>query len=138
GRGARRHEHPDPWRSRDRQRARARVRPGVPRRDVQRRATPPSPARQGAGHRIEGRMSARLGIQVPEAARAGLDALIERANAERWAERLFDRDTTLWTTDPDVSADISDRLGWLDAPEHFGLQVAALEGFGDGLADAGF
>src|SRR5436190_6560735 len=83
-------------------------------------------------------MSARLGIQVTESARVGLDELIERANAERWAERLFDRDTSLWTTDPDVSADITDRLGWLDAPEHFGLQVAALEGFGDGLADAGF
>ncbi|MEO8273902.1 MAG: glucose-6-phosphate isomerase [Chloroflexota bacterium] len=83
-------------------------------------------------------MSARMRIQLPDAARAGLDRLLERANAERWAERLFDRDTSLWTADPDVSADIADRLGWLDAPEHFSLQIAALEGFGDGLAEAGF
>jgi transaldolase/glucose-6-phosphate isomerase len=76
--------------------------------------------------------------RLPEAEQRTFDALVERANAERWAERLFDRDTSLWTTDADVSADIADRLGWLDAPQHFGLQVAALEGFGDGLADAGF
>jgi transaldolase/glucose-6-phosphate isomerase len=83
-------------------------------------------------------VSARLRIQLPGAARADLDRLLDRANEERWAERLFDRDTSLWTADPDVSADITDRLGWLDAPEHFSLQIAALEGFGDGLAEAGF
>jgi glucose-6-phosphate isomerase len=76
--------------------------------------------------------------RLPEAAQQAFDALAERANAERWAERLFDRDTSLWTTDADVAADIADRLGWLDAPEHFRLQIAALEGFGDGLADTGF
>jgi glucose-6-phosphate isomerase len=83
-------------------------------------------------------MSARLRIQLADAEKAAIDALLDRANAERWAERVFDRDTSLWTTDPDVSADITDRLGWLSAPEHFSLQVAALEGFGDGLAEAGF
>jgi glucose-6-phosphate isomerase len=77
-------------------------------------------------------------IELPEAAQAALDALVEQANTERWAERLFDRDTSLWTDDPDVAADITDRLGWLDAPEHFTLQAAALEGFGDGLGEAGF
>jgi len=83
-------------------------------------------------------MSARQRIQLPGSAKEAFDQLIERANAENWAERLFDRDTSLWTRDPDVSADITDRLGWLDAPEHFRLQIAALEGLGDGLGDAGF
>ncbi len=77
-------------------------------------------------------------IRLAAAAQPAFDKLVERATAERWAERLFDRDTSLWTTDPDVGADITDRLGWLDAPEHFTLQIPALEGFGDGLADAGF
>ncbi|HUQ77730.1 MAG TPA: hypothetical protein VM427_02500 [Patescibacteria group bacterium] len=66
------------------------------------------------------------------------DAAVERAIEERWAERLWDRDPTLWSTDPRVQGAIADRLGWLDAPAHFADQVAALEGFGEGIRDAGF
>ncbi len=78
----------------------------------------------------------QLAFGAPE--QAIVDALVERATEERWAERLFDGDTSLWTTDPDVAADITDRLGWLRSPAHFSLQIAALEGFGDGIRDAGF
>ncbi len=77
-------------------------------------------------------------LQLPADAEARLEELIQQATTERWAERLFDRDTTLWTDDPDVSANIVDRLGWLDAPAHFGQQTPALEGFGDGIVEAGF
>jgi transaldolase/glucose-6-phosphate isomerase len=73
----------------------------------------------------------------PEEQRA-IDELTARAQDERWAERLFDRDTSLWTDDPDVATAIADRLGWLDAPAHFALQAAALEGFGDGVRETGF
>jgi glucose-6-phosphate isomerase len=79
-------------------------------------------------------LAIRLGADQ-ERARA---VWIERARSERWAERLFDRDPTLWTSDERVAASISERLGWLDAPEHFTDQIAALEGFGDGIRDAGF
>ena len=77
-------------------------------------------------------------LHLPPDAEGRLAELVDQATAERWAERLFDRDTSLWTDDPDVSANIADRLGWLDAPAHFTLQAAALEGFGDGIRDAGF
>ena len=83
-------------------------------------------------------MIARLRLSLAATERALVDQAIDSATAERWAERLFDRDTTLWTDDPDVAADIADRLGWLDAPAHFTLQVPALEGFGDGTIEAGF
>ncbi|MBI2781172.1 MAG: glucose-6-phosphate isomerase [Chloroflexi bacterium] len=83
-------------------------------------------------------MSSRITLKLPPAVQGRLDEYLERATHESWAQRLFDRDTSLWTRDPDVSADITDRLGWLDAPEHFRLQIAALEGLGDGLGDAGF
>jgi glucose-6-phosphate isomerase len=83
-------------------------------------------------------MSSRIALNLPPAAQGRLDEYIERATSERWAERLFDKDTTLWSDDPDVRADITDRLGWLDAPDHFTLQTAALEGFGDGIREAGF
>ena len=70
--------------------------------------------------------------------KGALDELVSRAQDERWAERLFDRDTSLWTDDHDVAAAIADRLGWLDAPAHFAVQAAALEGFGDGVRETGF
>jgi glucose-6-phosphate isomerase len=83
-------------------------------------------------------VSARLTLDLPEDAEVRLGELVDRARDERWAERLFDRDTSLWTDDPDVSAAIADRLGWLDAPEHFAQDAAAIEGFGDGIVEAGF
>lgn len=69
---------------------------------------------------------------------AAYQAAIDRARDEAWATRLSDRDTSLWTTDERVAAGIADRLGWLDAPAHFTDQIPALEGFGDGIVEAGF
>jgi transaldolase/glucose-6-phosphate isomerase len=83
-------------------------------------------------------MAARIELRLPPTERAVIDELLAAATQERWAERLMDRDTSLWTDDADVAADITDRLGWLDAPAHFTLQIPALEGFGDGAVDAGF
>ena len=74
-----------------------------------------------------------MSLHLGTGERRALDERIERAQEEDWAERLLDGDTSLWTDDPDVAASIADRLGWLDAPEHFALQAAALEGFGDGV-----
>jgi transaldolase/glucose-6-phosphate isomerase len=83
-------------------------------------------------------MGARMALHLAAAEQATVDELLARATEERWAERLFDRDTSLWTDDPDIAANITDRLGWLDAPSHFTLQIPALEGFGDGAIEAGF
>jgi glucose-6-phosphate isomerase len=69
---------------------------------------------------------------------AAVDEAARMARTERWAERLFDRDPSLWSPDPRVQEAIADRLGWLDAPVHFTEQVAALEGFGEGIREAGF
>lgn len=72
---------------------------------------------------------------------AGTDAYreaVDRARDASWATRLFDRDVTLWSDDPAVGASIAERFGWLDAPAHFTEQIPALEGFGDGIVNAGF
>ncbi|MFL5777606.1 MAG: hypothetical protein ACJ761_01570 [Chloroflexota bacterium] len=69
---------------------------------------------------------------------AAYRAAVARARDERWVERLFERDTSLWSTDARVQVPIADRLGWLDAPTHFAGQIAALEGFGDGIVETGF
>src|SRR6187401_3190600 len=74
-----------------------------------------------------------LGAAAPDYA-----AAIERARDEDWANRLFARDVTLWTSDAGVGAEIAERLGWLDAPAHFTEQIAGLEGFGDGVVGSGF
>jgi len=70
--------------------------------------------------------------------RTAFDDAAGRARDERWAERLFARDATLWSTDARVQAAILERLGWLDSPGHFTEQIAALEGLGEGIRDAGF
>jgi glucose-6-phosphate isomerase len=78
-------------------------------------------------------------ITIPDAgARATYETTLARADDERWAGRLFERDTSLWTTDPTVADAIGQRLGWLDAPAHFSLQIPALEAFGEKIRDAGF
>jgi glucose-6-phosphate isomerase len=66
------------------------------------------------------------------------EAAVTRARDETWATRLFDRDVTLWSSDPRVQAEIAERLGWLDAPVHFGDRIAGLEGFGDAVVAEGF
>jgi len=83
-------------------------------------------------------MASRMSIRLPGDQGTLLDALVRRATEERWAARLFERDTSLWTDDADVAEAIAERLGWLDAPAHFAMQAAALEGFGDGAIEAGF
>jgi transaldolase/glucose-6-phosphate isomerase len=83
-------------------------------------------------------MSARMQLDLAGADCAVLEALSEHARRDAWAQRLFDRDTSLWTDDPAVAAAIADRFGWLAAPEHFSGEIPALEGFGEGIRVAGF
>ncbi len=42
-------------------------------------------------------------LRLPDALRGDVEAAIRRAVDERWAARLWERDTTLWTTDPAVA-----------------------------------
>jgi transaldolase/glucose-6-phosphate isomerase len=81
-------------------------------------------------------------VRVPSIALGdGADAYaaaVEQARTDEWATRLFDRDVTLWSEDPEVGRAIAERLGWLDAPVEFADRIAALEGFGDGIVQAGF
>jgi glucose-6-phosphate isomerase len=72
------------------------------------------------------------------AAQAAFDEAVATARDEGWVERLFGRDASLWSGDARVQEAIADRLGWLDAPTHFTERIAAIEGFGEGIRDAGF
>ncbi|HEX5240006.1 MAG TPA: hypothetical protein VFW20_03320 [Candidatus Limnocylindrales bacterium] len=83
-------------------------------------------------------MSANLRIRLGAGDAARIDAVSNQARRDAWAQRLADRDTTLWSSDARVGAEIADRLGWLDAPEHFGREAPELEAFGDGVRADGF
>jgi transaldolase/glucose-6-phosphate isomerase len=69
---------------------------------------------------------------------AAIAAVLRRADEEHWAERLHDRDTTLWSSDPLVREKIANRLGWLALPADFSEQAPALEASGETIRDAGF
>ena len=58
--------------------------------------------------------------------RAAIESTFDRARTGEWAVRLAARDTTLWSSDPAVQEKIANRLGWLDAPEHFTTEIPAL------------
>jgi glucose-6-phosphate isomerase len=81
-------------------------------------------------------------VQSPDlalgAAEAAYRAAVAQARDGEWARRLFEKDASLWSTDPEVQKTISQRLGWLDAPGDAVDDIPALEGFGDGIVDAGF
>jgi glucose-6-phosphate isomerase len=79
-----------------------------------------------------------LGLALPAEAAKDLEAAIVRARNERWAERLMNRDTSLWSSDERVRESISERLGWLASPRHFADHIADLDGFAEGIRDAGF
>src|ERR1700675_5043752 len=78
------------------------------------------------------------GIQLAPAEAALWPAAAARAPSDHRAKRLFFRAASLPLNDPAVQAGIAERLGWLDAPDHFRVQIPALEGFGDGLRADGF
>ncbi|MBI2778043.1 MAG: glucose-6-phosphate isomerase [Chloroflexi bacterium] len=83
-------------------------------------------------------MSAELELRLAPVDEERLAALVDHARRDEWPRRLMDRDATLWSSDLAVRRAIADRLGWLDSPAHFTDQIAALEGFGDGIRAAGF
>ena len=88
---------------------------------------------------------AQEGASMAEASRAATgrcpsrpSELVARARTERWAERLFERDTSLWSDDPAVQATIADRLGWLDAPEPLHGEIGPSRPSATAIRDGGF
>jgi glucose-6-phosphate isomerase len=65
------------------------------------------------------------------------DALTELAG-KRFAERLWDRDATLWKDAPEHVRIIENALGWLSVPSDLRAEVEALAGFVDEVRAEGF
>ncbi|CAN5854624.1 hypothetical protein BH24CHL6_BH24CHL6_15980 [soil metagenome] len=79
-----------------------------------------------------------LSQQLPPEFGEQFEAALERAISERWVDRIWRRDASLWTGDKRVAGSIDDRLGWLDAPAHFRERVEELDAFAEGVRREGF
>ena len=62
--------------------------------------------------------------------------LVQRAESERVARRIWSKDDTLWG--PAGQPEVADRLGWLNAHETYGEQIDDLEAFAREASEAGF
>jgi len=56
---------------------------------------------------------------------------------KRFPRRLHERDTSLWTDDPEVARAIANRLGWLDCVDTLGPHVEELTDIAGSLKDDG-
>lgn len=70
--------------------------------------------------------------------RAELQAVLEVMSAERYVARIWDKDASLWTSEPSQQEKIENRLGWLRLPERCLLRVGELAQFADGIRQEGF
>jgi glucose-6-phosphate isomerase len=52
---------------------------------------------------------------------------------ENLIQRIWDKDTSLWTSDPEVAATIDNRLGWIDGIAKFEHKLVAIRAFVDHL-----
>ncbi|HZW00244.1 MAG TPA: hypothetical protein VFF55_01670 [Candidatus Deferrimicrobium sp.] len=77
-------------------------------------------------------------LTLPASLQGPVDEAIARAVGERWASRLWERDTSLWSSDHDVQDRIWARLGWLAAPTAFEAEAAELMAFGEAIEAEGF
>ncbi len=77
-------------------------------------------------------------LKLPAALQGTVDEAVARAVGDRWASRMWARDTSLWTDDAEVAAKIANRLGWLDAPAAFTDEVAELTAFGEKIEQSGY
>jgi glucose-6-phosphate isomerase len=76
-----------------------------------------------------------LDAYVPQTLQASVLEAVERAQEERVAQRLRERDASLWGG-PDV-AEVANRLGWLDVAERMAGEVGELRTFAAALSEDG-
>ena len=75
---------------------------------------------------------------IPADLQAKIDDQAHQALDQKWVERIWARDTTVWTSDEKVAALIANRLGWLDLPAGFDDRIDPLEAFAAEIRDEGF
>ncbi|HEX8091084.1 MAG TPA: hypothetical protein VF762_19675, partial [Blastocatellia bacterium] len=69
---------------------------------------------------------------------ASVKYTIERAENERWIERIWKKDATLWKTDEAHRKIIGNALGWVAVVDLLSDHADELAAFGDEVRDDGF
>lgn len=64
-----------------------------------------------------------------------LNEALKKLNDEKIVERIWNKDHTVWSNDPD---EISNRLGWLDSVEVTGQSLNEIKNFVNDVRNAGF
>jgi transaldolase / glucose-6-phosphate isomerase len=67
-----------------------------------------------------------------------VDQIQARLDEEKFSQRLWRKDGSLWHPDPDVQKRIQNALGWLHVPEKMEANLACLRAFTQELREAGF
>jgi glucose-6-phosphate isomerase len=76
--------------------------------------------------------------RIPGHLNDDVERVVADALRDRWAQRIWARDTSLWTADESVAGLIANRLGWLDLPAAFTDRIEELEAFAGGVRQEGF
>ena len=71
-------------------------------------------------------------------AQAAVDRRLARLNDDRYLERLWQKDPSLWGDDPDHQKVARNRLGWLDSPTAMLAHVDEMKAFAAEIREAGF
>ena len=77
-----------------------------------------------------------IDASLPFELEAPVAEIMRRAEVEQVARRIWKKDPTLWG--PRDQPEVFDRLGWMNAPEHYGEHIDDLEGFAAELAAEGY
>jgi glucose-6-phosphate isomerase len=73
----------------------------------------------------------------PGPVEAGYRAALEALVRDEAIPRLYRRDASLWTDDPDAAKGIENRLGWLDSPGWARERIPELRAFADRVRERG-
>ncbi len=69
---------------------------------------------------------------------AAVEVGLEQLRRQRALPRLWEKDASLWSSDPTVQASIRNRLGWLAIPQVMAREVPAMRQFAQEVRQAGF
>jgi len=63
---------------------------------------------------------------------------VDQIEREAWARRVWEKDASLWTSDPAAQREVKDRLGWLRVVDQMEEQVPRLNRLRDALRGEGY
>jgi len=63
---------------------------------------------------------------------------VETADQSHLIKRIYEKDPTVWTENPNEFKEIQNRLGWLDAPFFAKEKISEINAFRDEVIDTGF